>query len=160
MGKLLSGRYGSQPDAESIALSLRDCNQKLNLKPSDFVSEGHPKFFEKAFGAAGRYLLFFAEDDDVQGNPIWRRGYYLLPLEAKDVLAALDEIPREFREVVLLSDVQEFSYKEIAEMLGIPVGTVMSRLSRGRKQLRMKLASYAYATGVGRMPQESAYERR
>ena|SRR5438132_281574 len=91
MGKLLSGRYGSQPDAESIALSLRDCNQKLNLKPSDFVSEGPPKFFEKAFGAAGRYLLFFAEDDDVQGNPIWRRGYYLLPLEAKDVLAALEK---------------------------------------------------------------------
>ena len=81
-------------------------------------------------------------------------------IQDEDVLAALDEIPREFREVVLLSDVQEFSYKEIAEMLGIPVGTVMSRLSRGRKQLRIKLASYANATGVGRTPQESAYERR
>jgi len=81
-------------------------------------------------------------------------------IQDEDVLAALDEIPREFREVVLLSDVQEFSYKEIAEMLGIPVGTVMSRLSRGRKQLRVKLASYANATGVGRTPQESAYECR
>ena len=81
-------------------------------------------------------------------------------IQDEDVLAALDEIPREFREVVLLSDVQEFSYKEIAEMLGIPVGTVMSRLSRGRKQLRVKLTSYANATGVGRTLQESAYERR
>src|SRR5438309_11638262 len=90
MGKLLTGRYGAGPEAESISLSLKECNQKLNLKPSDFVSEVPPKFFEKAFGAAGRYLLFLAEDDDVQGNPIWRRGNYLLPLEAKDVLAALE----------------------------------------------------------------------
>ena len=81
-------------------------------------------------------------------------------IQDEDVLAALDEIPREFREVVLLSDVQEFSYKEIAEMLGIPVGTVMSRLSRGRKQLRTRLAGYANATGVGRKLQEGAYERR
>jgi hypothetical protein len=91
MGKLLSGRYGSEPDAESISLSLRECNQKLNLKPSDFVSEGAPKFFEKAFGASGRYLLFLAGVDDVKENPIWKAGYYLLPLEAKDVLAALEK---------------------------------------------------------------------
>jgi RNA polymerase sigma-70 factor (ECF subfamily) len=80
-------------------------------------------------------------------------------IQDEDVLAALDEIPREFREVVLLSDVQEFSYREIADMLSIPVGTVMSRLSRGRKQLRMKLADYARGTGVGRKPEEGAYER-
>src|ERR1039457_4825385 len=89
MGKLLTGHYGSDPDAESIALTLKECNQKLNLKPSDFVSEGPPKFFEKAFGASGRYLLFLAAAEDVQDNPIWKTGYYLLPLEAKDVLAAL-----------------------------------------------------------------------
>jgi len=81
-------------------------------------------------------------------------------IQDEDVLAALDELPREFREVVLLSDVQEFAYREIAEMLGIPVGTVMSRLSRGRKQLRIKLANYASATGAGRKLQEGAYERR
>lgn len=80
-------------------------------------------------------------------------------IQDEDVLAALDGIPRDFREVVLLSDVQEFSYKEIADMLGIPVGTVMSRLSRGRKQLRMKLTNYASATGAARKPQEGAYER-
>src|SRR5882724_5390358 len=91
MGKLLSGRYGAEPDAESIELSLKECNQKLNLKPSDFVSEGSPKFFEKAFGAAGRYLLYLAEEKDVRGSPIWKMGYYLLPLEAKDVLSALEK---------------------------------------------------------------------
>ena len=90
MGKLLSGHYGSEPDAESVTLSLRDCNQKLNLKPSDFVSEGPPKFFEKAFGAAGRYLLFLTDQGDIEGSPIWKAGYYLLPLNAKDVLSALE----------------------------------------------------------------------
>ena|ERR1700687_2949455 len=91
MGKLLSGRYGSEPDAESVTLTLKECNQKLNLKPSDLVSEGPPKFFEKAFGASGHYLLFLADASDVKDSPIWKVGYYLLPLEAKDVLAALDK---------------------------------------------------------------------
>ena len=79
-------------------------------------------------------------------------------IQYEDILAALDAIPREFREVVLLSDVQEFSYKEIAEMLGIPVGTVMSRLSRGRKRLRVKLADYATTSGLRGELQEGAYE--
>jgi RNA polymerase sigma-70 factor, ECF subfamily len=79
-------------------------------------------------------------------------------VQDEDVLAALNQIPREFREVVLLSDVQEFSYKEIAEMLDIPVGTVMSRLSRGRRQLRSRLANYAGAAGLGKKTQEGAYE--
>ena len=90
MGKLLSGRYGFGPDAESIPLTLKECNQKLNLTPSDFVSEGEPKFFKKAFGAGGRYLLFWVPADETKDNPIWKPGYYLLSLEAKDVLSALE----------------------------------------------------------------------
>jgi RNA polymerase sigma-70 factor (ECF subfamily) len=65
----------------------------------------------------------------------------------EDILQALDDIPPEHREVVLLADVHDFAYKEIAETLNIPVGTVMSRLSRGRKQLRLSLSSYAKAYG-------------
>jgi RNA polymerase sigma-70 factor, ECF subfamily len=61
----------------------------------------------------------------------------------EDILLALDKVPEDFREVLLLSDVQEFSYKEIAETLQIPTGTVMSRLSRGRKVLRTHLAQLA-----------------
>jgi RNA polymerase sigma-70 factor (ECF subfamily) len=76
----------------------------------------------------------------------------------EDILAALEEVPRDFREVVLLADVEEFSYREIAEMTGIPVGTVMSRLSRGRKQLRTRLADYAAGVGI-RKAQEGAYGR-
>lgn len=56
-----------------------------------------------------------------------------------EILAALDAIPQNYREVVLLTDVEEFSYKEAAEILGVPIGTVMSRLSRGRTLLRARL---------------------
>jgi RNA polymerase sigma-70 factor, ECF subfamily len=67
----------------------------------------------------------------------------------EDILMALEKLPAEFREVVLLADVQEFSYKETAEALKIPLGTVMSRLSRGRKLLRLELAEVARLYGIG-----------
>ncbi len=54
---------------------------------------------------------------------------------APDIQAAVDELPEAFREAVWLRDVEEFSYAEIARMLSIPVGTVMSRISRGRRML-------------------------
>jgi RNA polymerase sigma-70 factor (ECF subfamily) len=56
-----------------------------------------------------------------------------------DLQAALDELPETFREAVWARDVDEFSYAEIAEMLGIPAGTVMSRISRGRRMLYDRL---------------------
>ena len=68
-------------------------------------------------------------------------------LPDSDIKKALQEIPEEFRMVVYLADVEGFSYKEIAEIVEIPAGTVMSRLSRGRKQLREKLATYAKELG-------------
>ena len=52
-----------------------------------------------------------------------------------DLQAALDALPEEFREAVWLRDVEEFTYAEIAEMLQVPMGTVMSRISRGRRQI-------------------------
>jgi RNA polymerase sigma-70 factor (ECF subfamily) len=57
-----------------------------------------------------------------------------------DLQAALDELPDAFREAVWLRDVEEFSYAEMAEMLGIPIGTVMSRISRGRRLLFERLS--------------------
>jgi RNA polymerase sigma-70 factor (ECF subfamily) len=58
-----------------------------------------------------------------------------------DLQAALDELPDAFREAVWLRDVEEFSYAEMAEMLGIPIGTVMSRISRGRRLLFERLSA-------------------
>jgi RNA polymerase sigma-70 factor (ECF subfamily) len=63
-------------------------------------------------------------------------------LTDEELLAALRRIPGQFQEVILLSDVQELTYKETAAALGIPIGTVMSRLHRGRELLRTELAGY------------------
>ncbi|MEN9516894.1 MAG: hypothetical protein RL733_132 [Actinomycetota bacterium] len=68
-------------------------------------------------------------------------------LPDSDIKNALAQIPEEFRMVVYLADVEGFSYKEIAEIVGVPTGTVMSRLHRGRKQLREKLTDYARERG-------------
>lgn len=71
-------------------------------------------------------------------------------LSDREVLAALDAMPQDYRAAVLLVDVEEFAYKEVAEILSIPIGTVMSRLSRGRKMLRDRLAEVARSYGIGR----------
>ena len=65
------------------------------------------------------------------------------------ILRALDRVPGDFRSVVLLVDVEEFAYKEAAEILAVPIGTVMSRLSRGRKLLREQLVEVARSYGIG-----------
>lgn len=69
-------------------------------------------------------------------------------LTDKEILGALRDIPQTFSEVVILSDVEEFTYKEIQAALNIPIGTVMSRLSRGRQLLRAKLAHRASELGA------------
>ena len=73
------------------------------------------------------------------------------PVELTDasVLEAIDALPEVYRDVLLLADVQEFSYKEIAAMTGLRMGTVMSRLSRGRGKLRELLADVAGSYGIG-----------
>lgn len=68
----------------------------------------------------------------------------------EEVLRALHNLPSQFQEIVILCDVEDMTYKEIAAALAVPIGTVMSRLYRGRKLLRAELASYADAHGIGR----------
>jgi len=68
-------------------------------------------------------------------------------LPDSDIKNALQELPEEFRLAVYFADVEGFSYKEVAEILNIPAGTVMSRLHRGRKSLRESLADYARDRG-------------
>lgn len=65
-----------------------------------------------------------------------------------DVKEALSAIPEDFRMAVYYADVEGYSYKEIAEIVGVPTGTVMSRLHRGRKLLRESLAEYALSRGI------------
>lgn len=66
----------------------------------------------------------------------------------RDLDKALDELPEDFRVVVTLADLQGFSYKEISQMVECPIGTVMSRLHRGRKMLQKQLVDHAVAAGI------------
>ena len=72
----------------------------------------------------------------------------LMPLVEQEIQRALDALPAEFRLAVVLCDVEEFSYEEIAQIMGCPIGTVMSRLHRGRKLLQRTLYNHALALGI------------
>jgi len=104
-----------------------------------------------------RSIIEGSEKEAVQERFVSRRAseyaanpeqYLLDRLLSDDVLRAIDELPIDFRLVVILADLQDFSYNEIAEIVGCPVGTVMSRLYRGRRLLQKKLKDYALESGV------------
>ena len=89
--------------------------------------------------------------DVEQADP---EGAFFDQIVDERVLAAIDELPPEFREVLALSDLENLSYAEIASTLGIPIGTVKSRLFRARRQLQTSLYSHAVETGIIR-PRET-----
>lgn len=68
-------------------------------------------------------------------------------IKDEDVLKGIEKMPKQFRAVIVLADVEDYTYKEIATELNIPIGTVMSRLSRGRKLLARELRGFALAYG-------------
>jgi RNA polymerase sigma-70 factor (ECF subfamily) len=73
-------------------------------------------------------------------------------LADSDILGALLDLPREFRAAIYLADIEGYPCMEVAEIMGTPIGTVMSRLHRGRGRLRQKLASYAPKRDPAVMP--------
>lgn len=78
-------------------------------------------------------------------------------LTDQEVIAALNKLPEHYRSVVLLADVHDFDYKEVAQILDIPIGTVMSRLNRARTQLKRSLAGMAADFGIKAAKAAAAY---
>ena len=74
-----------------------------------------------------------------------------------EILGALDDLAPEYREVILLADVEEFTYREIADMTEVPIGTVMSRLNRARKKLRDSLGERARQEGIRNLRDRGEY---
>ena len=94
-------------------------------------------------------------------NPLWStlesvdpEAEFFHSIVDEEILRAVDELPDEFRSVVLLSDLEGLSYQEIADVLDVPVGTVKSRLFRGRRRLQEAL--YQYAVDMGHLPAGAA----
>ncbi len=97
-------------------------------------------------------------DDPFEENGFNLQGdldRFLETFVSDEVKQALEELPEAFRRVVLLREVEGFSYQEIAETVGLPMGTVMSRLFRGRRRLRKKLWDYDRSRGYARPPGSS-----
>jgi RNA polymerase sigma-70 factor (ECF subfamily) len=74
---------------------------------------------------------------------------YLRKLERSEVRQAIESLPRQYREIIVLRDIEGFSYQQISVMLGCPAGTVMSRLGRGREKLRQLLSSKRSTRAAG-----------
>ena len=96
-----------------------------------------------------RIRLLSENEEYLEDNLTWTEP---VPehLTDEEILSAMERISPGFKAVVLLIDVEEFAYKEVAEILGIPIGTVMSRLSRGRRLLREQLTGSAQSYGLAK----------
>jgi RNA polymerase sigma-70 factor (ECF subfamily) len=165
---------GNDKDAEDLvqdtylkALRFRDKFQDgTNLKAwlfkiltNTFINKYRRKVRERRVIDDGVDLVANPEEPSVRGysrqDP---EREYLQRVLGEDLQRALASISEDFRMAVILSDVEEFSYKEIAEMMDCPIGTVMSRIFRGRRLLQKQLLDYAAAHG--HLPAEQNQEQR
>lgn len=81
-----------------------------------------------------------SRDEDPEGD-------FFASIVDEEILAAIDDLPEEYRSAVVLSDLEGLAYKEIADLMDVPVGTVKSRLFRGRRMLQEELYEYAVSMG-------------
>lgn len=110
---------------------------------------------EKQENGSHELTMHAADAMDAYGNPEQRLSSHSL---CDDVQKALESVPVDFRTAVILSDIEGLSYKEIADAMGTPVGTVMSRLFRGRRLLRKALWRFGLDEGYIREVPEDALQ--
>ena len=103
--------------------------------------------YRRAFMTQAKLFQADTDDGTFLANAVAPKA---VPQQLTDeqIIKAVDDLPTNYRHVVLLADVEEFAYKEVAQILDIPIGTVMSRLSRARKSLRTALAPVAAEYGI------------
>ena len=101
-----------------------------------------------------------ASAEEAPVNPVWvsamgrdPEGSFFDSIVDDEILRAIDDLPEAYRTAVVLSDLEGLSYAEVAELMEVPVGTVKSRLFRGRRRLQEEL--YEYAVEMGYIPEES-----
>lgn len=118
--RIMTNEFISQYRHNHRELSSVDRNEALD--------ENHPDTRD----------IFYPDDEYVEDSNDF----------SDEVSSALKNVPDDFRAIVIMADLQEQSYREISEKLSIPIGTVMSRLFRGRQILRQKLHDYAASLGI------------
>ena len=122
----------------------------LRIQTNEFINRYRKSQREKAVFDLHSYESAVEKysDENVENLPPEIRTQFLTRLMGDEVVTALDNLPIDFRMVVLLVDINDLSYKEVAEILDCPVGTVMSRLHRARKMMRSSLFDYAVEQGI------------
>src|SRR6266478_7461439 len=111
-----------------------------------FINGYRKRRREPRQATASDYADWHAQTDPLAPTARSAEAEALDRLADSEILRALRDLPEEFRVAVYLADIEGYSYKEIAKIMGTPIGTVMSRLHRGRGRLRDKLAPYAPGT--------------
>ena len=119
---------------------------QTNTFINDYRRKGHERrYVERAATESIYDEVLNTEAVAYQANPETHAFNKFL---VEEIEHTLEEMPDEFKLVVVLADLQGFSYKEVAEIIGCPIGTVMSRLHRGRRLLQRELIDYAVDAGV------------
>jgi len=122
----------------------------FRILTNTFINEYRHKKHERSYieRAAAEPIYDEVLDREARAYAADPEAHAFTAFFREELERALDELPDDFRVVVVLADLQGFSYKEIAAMIACPIGTVMSRLHRGRRLLQRQLVDYAVEAGI------------
>jgi len=119
----------------------------FKILKNTFINEYRRKKVRPAEVDYEDFLTYQESDDTRQVGSLDLRQEIFQNMLGDEMTKAINELPVDFRTIILLCDVEDFSYEEIAKIIDIPIGTVRSRLFRARNMLKDKLRNYAQALG-------------